>query len=226
MLFICVAPWAGCKKSGVPNDAELRRSIRQADVRFWKQYLQQGDPNRRIETAWGERENAPLLHLACSEGREDLVELFIASGVLTNATDSQGRSALMWVADRRGEQSNVKTQSNILNRLLRAGTDVNLSDFDGQTALMFASAGGQIGVMELLLNSGAKVNVQDRTGMSALHLAKNAQTAGLLLRNGADLRLTNNAGETALEMAVRRNNEPLANFLKAESKRLGTIKEP
>src|SRR5258706_16220027 len=82
----------------------------------------------------------PLLHAkACAT-------VFLATIVLSAA----GSPDLL-VAIRNGDHSQVQ-------KLLRAGADVNTADTDGTTALMHATIESDVKMMKLLLESGANVN--------------------------------------------------------------------
>ena len=51
---------------------------------------------------------------------------------------------------------------------LKAGTDINLKDEYGQTALMFAAREGHIEIVSLLLMNSADVDVKDNDGLKEL----------------------------------------------------------
>lgn len=59
-----------------------------------------------------------------------------------------------------------------LSELIRAGVDVNASDYDKRTPLMISSSEGKVDVVRLLLRSGANVEAQDRWGMTAAKCAE------------------------------------------------------
>ncbi len=73
--------------------------------------------------------------------------------------------------------------------LLDKGTDVNIKDEEGRTALMYASFNGHTGIMQELLNRNASVDLRDVNGRTALMLASSGpfpEAVRLLLDHGAD----------------------------------------
>ena len=67
------------------------------------------------------------------------------------------------------------------------GTDVNIKDKDGITALHFADGVGNYEIVELLLAKGADVNAKTKNGVTPLDIAidfKQAETADLLSKHG------------------------------------------
>jgi ankyrin repeat protein len=90
-----------------------------------------------------------------------------------------------------------------VNRLLRAGTDVNAADSDGTTALMHSVIESDVKMMKLLINSGANVNAKNALDSTALmYAATNLAKARLLLNSGADVKVTGKRGTTPLSVAV------------------------
>lgn len=92
--------------------------------------------------------------------------------------------------------------------LLRRGlpVDIPIQAGSGGTALLIASEGGHVGVMDLLIAAGADVRVQDKQGDSPLMGAVrigSLDSVKLLLKNGADANQRDNAGRTALIWAAR-----------------------
>ena len=77
-----------------------------------------------------------------------------------------------------------------VRRAVAAGVDVNSTDEQQRTALLFASFNGHTSVVKLLLDNGALLSQRDAMGRTALMFAAtgdNAETVGLLLETGADV---------------------------------------
>ena len=94
--------------------------------------------------------------------------------------------------------------------LLRQKADVNASQADGTTALMWAVRANDAQIVDVLLAAGADVKVPNREGATALYQAAengNAAIIERLVRAGADVNGTFlSTGETALMEASRTGN--------------------
>lgn len=113
--------------------------------------------------------------------------------------------------------------------LLAGGADVNKASTLGRTALMMAANTNQADMVELLLSAGADVHARDLQGNTALILAQLEQKGflncyswersrgpqvqdsktrctQLLLANGADAKVCNQAGQNALMTACYRRS--------------------
>ena len=92
-----------------------------------------------------------------------------------------------------------------VDRLLRDGMPVDVSDWVGWTALHHATVFNRTDVIERLLHEGADVNKQTRFGEDTpLHLAarhNKTEAVQLLLDNGASINLKNNKNKTPLYYA-------------------------
>lgn len=144
------------------------------------------------------------------------------AGLDPNApVDTQGNTPLIYVAnlDYFAELNNT-----IAEELIEGGADVNRTNLSGQTALMVFAAKGdeqEHGIAELLLDNGADPSLTDKTSNTALmYAASNSKKlsgkkiAELILDNGyKDLERTNNAGQTAMDIAVAKENEALVKLL-------------
>ena len=92
--------------------------------------------------------------------------------------------------------SSAKGHIEIARILIEAGADVNFQDWQGHTALMYASGAryswleGNINpeVVRLLLDAGADVNAKNKWGRTALHFAlrrKHSEIEKMLREAGA-----------------------------------------
>ena len=89
-----------------------------------------------------------------------------------------------------------------VDRMLREGIPVDVSDVGGFTALLNATLFNRTDVIKRLVDEGADVNRQTRYGKDTpLHYAarkNNTEAVRLLLDNGADINLKNNENKTPL----------------------------
>tara|TARA_B100000315_G_C14542427_1_gene571575 strand:- start:860 stop:1354 length:495 start_codon:yes stop_codon:yes gene_type:complete len=112
-----------------------------------------------------------------------------------------------------------KPNEKILKLLLDSGADVNKKgEYPGNTALIQASFFGFKKTVKLLLEYGASINAQNVEGATALMMAtleSKVEIITLLLSKGADKNVkTFNMGMTALDGALRNNNQELIELLK------------
>ena len=96
-----------------------------------------------------------------------------------------------------------------VDRLLRGGLPVDVSDGYDWTALQLATLSNRTDVIKRLVYEGADVNRQDRYKATPLHYAtryNNNEVAQLLWDNGADINLKNNRNKTPL-VEARKGSE-------------------
>ena len=148
----------------------------------------------------------PLLH-ASKSGQIEAVKFLLAHGASVAHRDAEGRSALHWCCDNGHEA--------LVPLLVTAGADVNLptkadpkaSGGGSRTPLMYAIQ--KEAVTRALLKCAPHINAVDAKNCSALMYAidgyqsSKAKIVELLLRKGADVRLSNSDGNTALHRAVK-----------------------
>lgn len=144
------------------------------------------------------------------------------AGLDANAPiDAAGNTPLIYVANLYyfADQNNT-----LAEELIEGGADVNRANLNGQTALMVFAAKGdeqEHGIAELLLDNGADPSLTDKASNTALMYAasNNKKLSGkkiaeLILDTGyKDLDRTNNAGQTAMDIAVAKENEALVKLL-------------
>jgi ankyrin repeat protein len=138
-------------------------------------------------------QDAALTHSCLQQGQD------------ANQTDKDGLSPLNYAA--------ALGNADIVAELLAAGSDVNYQDPWGMTSLHAALKEGHEEVALLLLEHGADVNLQTTagfyTGFTPLHTAVyfgkvGPDTIEQLLKKGADVNATDQAGQTPRQMASQK----------------------
>lgn len=79
----------------------------------------------------------------------------------TNLSNYQGQDSLIELVRRQNDRRDV------CQKLLNAGANVNLSDDEGRTALMFlCETGGSCDLLDTLFEHGADINARDNYGQT------------------------------------------------------------
>ena len=102
--------------------------------------------------------------------------------------------------------------------LLDSGASPNARSMDkrGRTALILATQGGHVDVVEALLEKGAGIEDRDKTGHTALNWAAmrgQAATARVLLEHGADVNTMNNGLVSPVLYAVGTRNKAMVRLM-------------
>ncbi len=154
-----------------------------------------------------------------------ILRTLIDKGLDVNAfVDANGNTALNLVCGVSYGNDFGGTSNPAVEELIDAGADVNLPNKEGKTPLMsFAIAGDEhkYNLAELLLDHKADTTPVDRASNTALMYAagnSNKQSAKkiveLLLDAGDNtMEKVNNRGETALDIAVKSENEAVVKLL-------------
>lgn len=149
------------------------------------------------------------LGLAARYDHTDIVELLVSQGARIDHQDQLGRAALHHAS----EMGSV----NALRFLLECGANAEAADRHGRTPLMYSASGGEFPAAEALIRHGADVNAQDNGGCSALMHAmlinagqycRRFDLIKLLISSGADPLQTNEAGQTAVQVAEEIDRDP------------------
>lgn len=189
------------------------------------------DPN--AVDKWG---NTPLFEGA-QQGQVKAVELLLKSGAKIDATNKHtqtplyeavrnGKAVIAGLLLKHGANPNVCSEgtafaplhyaamrgdSDLLNALLEAGSQVDAKGEFNATPLHMAAAHGQPRAVERLLVAGADVNAKTEKGQTPLHFAvtfgytNTAEVVSDLLGHGADPSIVDANGLTALDIAKKKN---------------------
>jgi len=106
--------------------------------------------------------------------------------------------------------------------LIENGIDVNLTDYDGWTALHYICEGVyyNVEVLKALLKKGADANIRDRHGNNAMWTAimnykkEHYEMVELLLSYNIDIEGKNKYGSSPLELAYELEDDTLITILK------------
>jgi len=127
------------------------------------------------------RNNAgvPMLNIAARNGNRGVIHCLIEARADVNLTaEDRGTTALI--------DSVMAQHRDITDDLIKAGTNLNVRDKNGQTALTVAAGASKEKFVELLIGAGADPDIPDNLGVSARKYAS-------LFKNEAILALFNTA---------------------------------
>ncbi len=152
------------------------------------------------------------LHLAVQNKNQSMVEFLLAHGVDIEMTSKSGQTALH-IAAQNGDWPMV-------DFLLQRGANVKTQDKFGNTPFhVTAQYTGQkfkLEILESLREKGANINQQNEDGNTPLHAAAqngNWQMVDFLCHCGADIKMTNNNGQTASEVAKANRQASIADSI-------------
>lgn len=106
----------------------------------------------------------PLLQLLTEKKEFDFIKKLINFSGDINARDSEGNTALMYVAKIKDE--NVE----LIKELIQLGANVNITNNKKNTAVMHACLSGNYKIVKELIKAGANLNLQNTAGETALML--------------------------------------------------------
>jgi serine/threonine-protein phosphatase 6 regulatory ankyrin repeat subunit B len=138
------------------------------------------------------------LRIAAHFGRLTTVQALLgAPEININAQDSEGSTAL-YIAALNGNYDVVK-------ELINHGANVNLANNDRWTPLISATGKGHLTTIQALLSvPGININAKNDGGLTALYIAAlndNYDVVKALIKQGADVDITDNHGQTPMMVA-------------------------
>ena len=139
------------------------------------------DMNRKDNYGW-----TPLYY-ASWYNKTDIVNLLLENGAIDERKQIKLNKKFLTVCD--SENADIKKE---LQRLIKAGAEIETTDLGGFTCLMKTIEKGKYEASKLLIEKEADVNRESRHGLTAMHRAKfkgqrnNTKIVKLLTDNGAD----------------------------------------
>jgi ankyrin repeat protein/serine/threonine protein kinase/tetratricopeptide (TPR) repeat protein len=165
---------------------------------------------RKADTGYDAAYVMGPLHVACAWNQPEALFALLEQDPDVNAPGPGGWTPVFWCA--------LTGQLRLLDSLLNRGAQVDALDDAGRTALHIAAAKNHVKVVAALLSKGARVNAPEaHGGATPLHLAAqrgHLATCDCLTFNGANLKARNEAGQTALDLAVKNQHGLLARALR------------
>ncbi len=188
------------------------------------------------------QEKNPLLN-ASAEGDLKLLTSLLKSKVDINAKDKTGHTALMLASSNGHKEAakfllvnkadvNIKTdegqtalyfalvsdQGEIAKDLIEQGATIEDISGEGESALYVATTANQNEIMSILIRKKPSL-VNKATNASTTPLMEaarfgSAKTVSILLKAGADKKAKNQNGKTALDIAIKAQNDDAINLLK------------
>jgi ankyrin repeat protein len=167
--------------------------------------LSVGASAKGLAAARGRARNRALLRVSHEEG-EPAVKTLLGQGADPNFSGEYGETALLLAIERRYFPG-------ICRLLLDRGASANAADRAGDTPLLLAAKVYQPELVRMLLAAHADVEARDHEGntpllraaaSTSIDLEPRKQVIRILLDHGADPRVSNAQGSTALMLAVRR----------------------
>ncbi len=222
-----------------PTAGDLVPAAAGGNVKLVEKLLDMGiDVNKPGRVAIGESTFMTPLQAASHSGHTPTISLLIERGARVDDADDQGRTALYLAVNKshakaamylleHGADPNLgpegsspltvavsKTHTDLVKALLRHNANANPS---AGLPLIAAAEKGNTSIAGELLDHGADVNAQDPvTKTTALHAAAsngNIHMVQLLIRRHAKTDTRNQFNETALELAIQGEFEPVVTQL-------------
>jgi ankyrin repeat protein len=155
-----------------------------------------------------------IFNYAVKKGNVDFLKLLVKKGVDYKSLNKQGENAFLFATQTSRNYSNPLAVYTYLKSL---GLELNIVAKDGFTPLhRLAYSNTDPAIFELFLTAGADVNLKDAKGNTPLLNAASQNELAivkLLSRNSKVINATNNDKQTALMLAVQRNNPEVVKFL-------------
>lgn len=146
-------------------------------------------------------------------------EIMNSSDILLGKTPKE--KSYYWNENKKAEVNSIDTynsQNTASKLLIEAGSNVNLKNENGKTALHNSH---NKEIIRMLINTGADINVKDSDGKTPLHefaYWKNNEAIKILIESGADINIKDKDGKTPLHYALQLS-EPIMEVFEMSDKK-------
>jgi ankyrin repeat protein len=190
-------------------------------------------------------QNVSLLHRACYTGNLEVVQYLVEKGADINQrslTDTQYNpleyasvkgfnDIIAFLIENGSDVQSIEptllsqaihfaamnNNTNTIEQLIAAGSDVNSKAKNGTTPLILASHYGYVDIINCLIKNGALNNICDDDSNYPIHFGIDSNNAysvtKALVEPGCDLNVKNKNGSTAIQKACLINNEQVVYLL-------------
>jgi ankyrin repeat protein len=151
---------------------------------------------------------------AARQGRDDLLDGLIQSGMKPDERDAKGYTALILAA--------YNGQAKSVDLLIQKGANPCATDPKGNSSLMGVAFKGETGIAQRLIAAHCDVNARNDAGQTALMIAAmfgRTDVVKMLLMNGANPELQDRVGNTAASLAQQQANQQMVTLLTEITKR-------
>ncbi|MHB9146846.1 MAG: ankyrin repeat domain-containing protein, partial [Candidatus Amoebophilus sp.] len=184
------------------------------------------------------KDGQTLLHIAVKRRQLEFIKWLLSLGVKVSARDNRGNTPLHIACDKANREGEDYEQ--VINLLLEQGAILFIENNDRKTPIDLADGKhytilkskekdmlnklrglaqdykSLLGLLDVI-NYSNNVCVQVHQGETLLHLAIQTNNIGIIkivLQLGADIKMRNNSGDTALDLAVWGGNQEIINLLR------------
>jgi len=166
------------------------------------------------------KRSASLLFAAAKFGDHRLVEAMINAGVNVEYSTSSTRNTQIGIGWTPLMISVAEGNEEVASVLIKSGANVNAKNKLGRTSLMFASKYGFYSIAKMLLENNANIDAipNDKDGWTAIIAGAyegHDDIVNLLMLYGADTKIQDKNGKTALMWAENQGNTKIIELLKA-----------
>lgn len=206
----------------ISDEDSFYTAINEGNLEILKAMLAKGfNVNEALIGGW-----SALMH-ACSIGTFSVVQLLIQAEANVNF-NKELFTPLMALCK---STSNKEDELNeCLNVLVQSGANINATDRNSCTALMYASSSGHLKLVKTLVGLNCDVNIQDTEGWSALFHAVSEcreDIVHVLIENKARVDLIDRRRRSAFDLAMQKGYDHLGELVcsKKEKRKLLQDKE-
>jgi len=193
----------------------MSKTLPQLDKQFEDEPYEESPDPKKEYYFWIDKKSDGFTHLmkCVFLSKKHKLELTQKNINEINNKNKHGYTALMFACN----FSNIYSNQETVDTLIKAGADLNIQDIYGHTALMLASGYANTcsrqETVDALIKAGADLNIKDNNGWTALMYAcrvsnsdSKYDTVKALIQAGADLNIQENYGMTALMFACKYSN--------------------